>query len=286
MISTWISHFGIPQRITSDQEGQFERKLFSSLSKYFGFPKSIRARYHPQSNRLIERQHRIIKANLKRHLQLSKSWVEALPLVLLGLRSALKEDIGYSSAELLYGSPLCLPREFVTTIPNFTHSEFVQRLQIRSMKPSATTTHDNTSIFVSKHLLNSSHVFVYNNATTLSLQAVYLGPYAVKHRAAKYFDIEINGTVKRISIDRLKPCFTIKDNNEQPPETYRHMDYPDRHTQCEPREKISTPVKHNHTTRSGRTVKFPLHLKDYVSELFSLGRECVASSMFSSSSYF
>ncbi|XP_054717281.1 protein NYNRIN-like [Uloborus diversus] len=123
MISTWISRFGIPQRITSDQGRQFESQIFSSLSKYFGFQKSRTTAYHPQSNGLLERQHRTIKASLRCHLQQSKSWVDALPLVLLGLRSALKEDIGYSSAELLYGSPLRLPGEFVDTIPNVTHSD-------------------------------------------------------------------------------------------------------------------------------------------------------------------
>ncbi|GFR31382.1 hypothetical protein TNCT_106761, partial [Trichonephila clavata] len=35
-------------------------------------------------------------------------WVNSfLPFVLLGIRTSLKEDIGYSSTELLYGSPLC-----------------------------------------------------------------------------------------------------------------------------------------------------------------------------------
>ncbi|GIY81301.1 hypothetical protein CEXT_683471 [Caerostris extrusa] len=49
-----------------------------------------------------KRRHRTIKASLKCHLQQNKSWVDALPFVLHGLHSALKEDISYSSAELLY----------------------------------------------------------------------------------------------------------------------------------------------------------------------------------------
>ncbi|GFQ86160.1 hypothetical protein TNCT_535601 [Trichonephila clavata] len=79
------------------------------------------------------------------------------------------------------------------------------------MKPSDTTTHGNKTVFVSKQLYNCSHVFIYNNAASSSLQPVYFGFFAVKHRASKYFDVEIKGIVKRISIDRLKPCFTLKD---------------------------------------------------------------------------
>ncbi|GIY62656.1 hypothetical protein CEXT_632281 [Caerostris extrusa] len=85
--------------------------------------------YHPQSNGLSEQKLRIIKASLKSHVQQNKSWVEAFPFVLLELRDTLKEDIRYSSAGLLYGSPLCLLGEFVTKISNVLHSDSVQRLQ-------------------------------------------------------------------------------------------------------------------------------------------------------------
>ena len=35
----------------------------------------------------------------------NESWVDALPLVVLGLKTAQKEDLKSSSAELLYGKP-------------------------------------------------------------------------------------------------------------------------------------------------------------------------------------
>ncbi|GFS54516.1 hypothetical protein TNIN_410271 [Trichonephila inaurata madagascariensis] len=73
------------------------------------------------------------------------------------------------------------------------------------MKPSDTTTRGNKTVFVSKQLSNCSHVFIHNNATSSSLQPVYSGPYAGRHRAPKYFDVEI----KRISTDRLKPYFAL-----------------------------------------------------------------------------
>ena len=63
---------------------------------------------------MVERFHRSLKAALKARL-IGNNWVEQLPWVLLGLRTAPKEDLGYSSAELVYGEPLTVPGEF--TLP-------------------------------------------------------------------------------------------------------------------------------------------------------------------------
>ena len=61
--------------------------------------------YHPSSNGLIERFHHQLKATLKATPE-PTHWVSALPLVLLGIRAGLKQDIGCSTAELVYGTTL------------------------------------------------------------------------------------------------------------------------------------------------------------------------------------
>ncbi|GFQ94659.1 integrase catalytic domain-containing protein [Trichonephila clavata] len=75
--------------------------------------------YHPQSNGLIERLHISVKVSLRCHLMQRKSWVDSLPFA-PGISTSLKEDIGYSSAEILYGSSLRLPGEFF--LPEFLTS--------------------------------------------------------------------------------------------------------------------------------------------------------------------
>lgn len=59
---------------------------------------------------MIERWHRSLKAAIMCHN--TSNWVEVLPIVLLGLRTSFKEDIGVSVAELVHGTPLRLPGEF------------------------------------------------------------------------------------------------------------------------------------------------------------------------------
>ncbi|XP_047990749.1 uncharacterized protein LOC125229853 [Leguminivora glycinivorella] len=66
--------------------------------------------YHPCANGMIERVHRQLKAALMCH---SGSWTRALPLVLLGMRTAFKEDLKATAAEMVFGESLRLPGEML-----------------------------------------------------------------------------------------------------------------------------------------------------------------------------
>ena len=67
--------------------------------------------YHPCANGVVERFHRQLKAALKATPD-PNQWVKSLPLVLLGIRTNVKQDINCTSAELVYGTTLRLPGEF------------------------------------------------------------------------------------------------------------------------------------------------------------------------------
>ena len=53
-----------------------------------------------------------MKASLIARLS-GSDWLSELPWILLGIRTAPKEDIGVPSAELVYGSPLTVPGDFL-----------------------------------------------------------------------------------------------------------------------------------------------------------------------------
>jgi hypothetical protein len=59
--------------------------------------------HHPAANGLVERLQCTLKAAILCHVD--KQWTEALPLV-LGIRTAYKEDLQSSVAELVYNEPL------------------------------------------------------------------------------------------------------------------------------------------------------------------------------------
>ncbi|KAK3778131.1 hypothetical protein RRG08_052278 [Elysia crispata] len=118
LIRHWISRFGVPLDLTSDRGPQFAPTLWNEIAQQLKVQLHRTTAYHPQSNGLVERFHRTLKAALKARLQ-GPNWAEELPWVLLGLRTAPKEDLGFATAELVYGTPLTVPGEFIDLSSKF-----------------------------------------------------------------------------------------------------------------------------------------------------------------------
>lgn len=246
-IETWVARFGCPSKITTDRGRQFESTLFERLTATIGCQHFRTTSYHPQSNGIIERWHRTLKASLM--CQQTASWADRLPTVLLGLRTAHKKDIDASPAEMLYGQTLRLPGELFDEVkiapqPN-NESEFVNKFreQMQQIKPTRTAHHSNVNPFVHKELKNSTHAFVRNDRVKPPLTLPYDGPFKIVKRNEKYYKMEMNGKAINISIDRLKPAFatTPDDENEKT---------------ANQRKNATTSTNENRT-RSGRIVRFP-----------------------------
>lgn len=205
----WISRFGCPAVITTDQGRQFESEIFKVLTQRLGIHRTRTTAYHPQSNGIIERWHRTLKAALTARLLENNNWTRELPTVLLGLRTALKEDIGYSAAELLYGQALRLPGEFYgEPVTSLTSSQFHNDLS-DAMHRSQKQRLSSKPTFVHKNLNTCTHVFVRNDAVRKPLTPSYTGPFKIIERNDKYFTIQMPLRKSNITIERLKPAFTI-----------------------------------------------------------------------------
>lgn len=178
LVTHWFSRFGVPSHITTDQGSQFESELFRELAKLIGYHRSRTTSYHPQANGIIERWHRTLKTAIKCHE--TSNWVDALPLVLLGLRSTHKPDIDASPAELVYGQTLCLPGEFFDeTKPIGNERDYIATLRniMNEIKPIQTTHHSSPKTFIHKELRTTSHVFVRRDDVRPSLSQPYNGPF-------------------------------------------------------------------------------------------------------------
>ncbi|KZC05421.1 hypothetical protein WN55_05451 [Dufourea novaeangliae] len=160
---------------------------------------------------MIERWHRTLKSAL---MCSPKPWTEILSTVLLGLRTSYKEDILVSPAEMLYGTTLRIPGEFFingdfAAEPPFfleKHREFM-----RGLRPTPTAHHVKSRIFIPKDLHTCSHAFLRSDHVKAPLEQPYRGPYKITKRSSDtIFELDIDGTLTKINIDRLKPAYISK----------------------------------------------------------------------------
>ena len=181
----------------TDRGSQFVGGIWKELMNSLGVKSLSTTAYHPQCNGLVERMHRQLKAAIRARLT-DNSWQDALPLVLLGLRSAWKEGPENTPAELLYGISLRLPGQFIPGAevpPNEPMSSFISSFQarMRSIRPVPPLHHSHPASYVPASLKKSSFVFVRNDAVRRPLQQPYDGPFPVLEAGDKVFKIKKNG---------------------------------------------------------------------------------------------
>ncbi|XP_068967632.1 uncharacterized protein [Bombus flavifrons] len=202
---------------------------------------------------MVERLHRQLKAAIKCHD--TSNWVEILPIVLLGIRTAIKEDLNATAAEMVYGTAIRLPAEFLLLIKQQANSEYASRLKdrIEKIRHSPITRHGEKRTFVFRDLETSPYVFLRHDAIGDPLQPPYDGPYEVVERGKKTFTIKINNKNVIVSIDRLKPALLLDDNIEHHSTEKRNVTTPPgvRNEQSEGDSRV------HHTTGADRKVRFP-----------------------------
>ena len=189
-IRSWLSRYGAPRQIFCDNGNTYTAKLWDDLTRVLGIQVQFVPLYHQSTNGAIERQHRTLKESIKASLiEMGNihrdKWMQQLPLTLLGRRVSLQEDMGASSAQLVFGADPIIPGVLVPDEPERKEDihELLKTVQMSSdNKAVPMSDHSKPyEYYVPKNLQEADYVYVkLDNPTNLG--AKYVGPHAIVDR--------------------------------------------------------------------------------------------------------
>jgi transposase InsO family protein len=132
LIDQWVSRYGIPDQIHSDQGTQFTSELFQNLMQLLGVTKTTTPAYNPRSNK-VERLHRVL-GDLLRSDQtgMPHCWVRKLPWALFAYRTTVSNVTGMTPFRALFGTDSKVPLDVIFPGPpqeRMQWSDYVQEKQ-------------------------------------------------------------------------------------------------------------------------------------------------------------
>nr|XP_004227539.1 uncharacterized protein LOC101242407 [Ciona intestinalis] len=162
---------------------------------------------------MAERFFRSLKASIMAQTN-ENGWLGNLPWVMLGLRSAYKQDLNvhvpsWCTVQLFVYQDSSL-RNQTQFGPAFVSCRFAKSYEQTSPDSRATSTAQPV-IHRSQPLVLLACVCSGIDRLKRALERPYEGPFRVVGRAKTYFTIDFGTRVTTVSIDRLKPANTLLD---------------------------------------------------------------------------
>ena len=161
---------------------------------------------------MVERFHRRLKDALRARCA-AADWADHLPWVMLGLRSAAREDTATSPSQAVFGSAVCLPGQF-SPESELSVENFLKQMKMTLSRSETVNSRFNTAANrvppaeLPAELLAASHVLVRRDGHVPPLSPLYDGPYVVLERHTNTFTIQMGDREEVVSTGRLKPCRT------------------------------------------------------------------------------
>ena len=101
VVYNFISRFGIPEHLHTDQGRNFTGKLFEGICKLQDITKTRTTPYRPCSNGQVEHYHRTLLQRIRCHTKQNSSWDEDLPILTSAIRSVPNRTTGFTPNLLL-----------------------------------------------------------------------------------------------------------------------------------------------------------------------------------------
>lgn len=201
-LSQFISVFGIPKVIQSDQGSNFSSHLFYQVLKQLHVKHNKASAYHAQSQGALERFHQTLKSLLRSYCtEMKGDWEEGLPWLLLAARGVTQESTGFSPNDLVFGhkvrGPLALlcdqwketeiPKNLIDYVNGFRHRLYAAGVlanqKLSSAQCKMKRVFDRRA--ESREFSVGDRVLALLPIVTSPLQAKFSGPYEVVQQVSE-----------------------------------------------------------------------------------------------------
>ncbi|XP_053714119.1 uncharacterized protein LOC128755017 [Synchiropus splendidus] len=135
--SEWVSRYGAPHSLHSDQGTNFESAVFKGMCEILGVDKTHTTPFHPQSDGQVERLNATVQKILAATAERCHwDWDLMLPFAVMAYRSTKHSSTGLSPNMMLYGREITEPVDLVAGLPPDstpakTPPQYVQELRER-----------------------------------------------------------------------------------------------------------------------------------------------------------
>ena len=255
----WVYDMGVPDKIHSDQGGQFESELFQQMCRRLGIRKTRTTPYHPESDGMVERFMRTLKDMVAKYVDpQGLNWDADIKAYTMAYNSSVHSVTGYSPFFLLHGFEAKTPLEAAAAPPKGTvpiRSYLTERLGAisdaykmvlrrtqESAKKAATRYNEHTS---GEQYETGDKVWIRDNRVSVGgkpkLGLYYKGPGTVISRlggekGVTYRVRDEKGREKVLHYNQLKPAveqdgsFSGENPNENKERTRKEEKAPEPHT--------------------------------------------------------
>ena len=223
ILMEYISIYGPPKVIVTDQGCEFNNKLINNITNAIGVEHRVTASYNPRTNGTCERFNQTFIESLRKHAEKNQAnWHKWIPFILIAYKTRVHSTTGYTPFQLMFGRKMnsfeeqnvLLPSEKVELeqrtleIKNMfdKHEEArtnIQEKQIEQMK------NQNDAHKVSDEAIpTGTSVLIKNDGINNKLDPKFKGPYVIvskdKNQNYKLKDAIGNETNEKIPRHKLK----------------------------------------------------------------------------------
>ena len=123
----FISRFGCPRAIQTDQGSNFISEVMATFCRIFKIRQLKSTAFHPQSLGPLERSHHVLIQYLKQYCE-KTNWDNWIRFAIFSYNTLKHEGNGFTPHQLIFGKKAVIPSEFAHAELPLTYNIFLKTL--------------------------------------------------------------------------------------------------------------------------------------------------------------